>query len=100
MDAKESYAESRSVATSIGKENYMSGRLHYNNYIILRDLLTELNENENPDDRLTEDELSTLEIVNAVIKSMEDMRRREDAGEVPSAGKRARERRAWRAGAR
>jgi hypothetical protein len=58
-------------------------RFHYDDYVAIRDLMTELQENENPEDRLNPQEVRTLNKASEIIARMEKKRAREDAGVIP-----------------
>lgn len=58
-------------------------KLTYRHYVALRDLLLDVDANEDPDDKLDATELEALAIINLVIAGMEKKRRDEDAGLIP-----------------
>lgn len=61
--------------------------LQYKNYVAIRDLMADVESNEDPTEQLTEDERATLAIINHVIEQMEKKRREEDAGLIPKTRK-------------
>lgn len=61
--------------------------LQYKNYVAIRDLMADVESNEDPTEQLTEDERATLAIINHVIDQMEKKRRDEDAGLIPKTRK-------------
>jgi hypothetical protein len=58
-------------------------RFHYDDYVAVRKLMEELQENENPEDRLNPQEVRTLNKASEIIRLMEEKRKREDAGIIP-----------------
>lgn len=61
----------------------MSTRLHYNDYVAIRDLMVEIDGNQEPEDKLDPKELAALAKVTEIIGAMERKRQAEDAGLVP-----------------
>jgi hypothetical protein len=58
-------------------------KFYYEDYVAIRDLMNELQENEDPEDRLNPQEEKTLAKTNEIIRLMEKKRADEDAGLVP-----------------
>ena len=58
-------------------------RFHYEDYTTVRDLMNEINDNEDLEDRLSDQELRTLAKTNEIIAAMEKKRADEDAGIIP-----------------
>ena len=57
-------------------------KITYNDFTGIRDLMTEIDGNEDPEERLTDSESEILGKLNFVIAAMEQRRRDEDNGVV------------------